>query len=581
MTRAAGGQAKCIGGTRRAVVRSAVDRAGAHPDLVAHALERHLPLGGFEGDPVDARQPRGHDSDSHRSDPSRDGGGGVGPHLHSAPCPPPPRCRSSPSWDVPNVGKSTLFNRLIGERLAIVEDLPGTTRDRVYGTGDWNGRDFTLVDTGGLELEPGTHIEARVQDQARVAMEEADVILFVVDAAAGLAPLDHEVADRLRRASKPTILVINKADNPRLEQEGAEFYALGMDPAITVSAQHGRNSGDLADMIVDALPPAPPAPTEPDWTDVSLSPDELSELAETEMGPPRVAIVGRPNTGKSTFVNRVLGQERMIVSDIPGTTRDPVDTAVVVDDEPMILVDTAGIRRRGSVQGGIERYSVLRSMKAIDRADVGVVMTDAIEGYTAQDAHVVGHVLEAGKGIVLVINKWDVVEKDGHTADAWLKVLRREAPYLAWADIVFASAQTGQRVERILREARRVAEERYRRVPTADLNRVVTDAVRAHPPSHVRNRLGKVLYATQVAVAPPDVRDLRQRPRADPLQLPALPGEPHPRRVRVPGHADPPDLPRPRLRGVGPPLGPAATSIRAGARPSAARALGPARIPHT
>jgi GTP-binding protein len=403
----------------------------------------------------------------------------------------------------PNVGKSTLFNRLLGERLAIVEDLPGTTRDRVYGTGDWNGRDFTLVDTGGLELDPGTDIEARVQVQARVAMEEADVILFVVDAAVGLAPLDHEVADRLRRTSKPTLLVINKADNPRLEQQGAEFYALGMDPAITISAQHGRNTGDLADMIVDALPPAPPEPDEPDWTDETLSPDELSELAETEMGPPRVAIVGRPNTGKSTFVNRVLGEERMIVSDIPGTTRDPVDTAVMVDDEPMILVDTAGIRRRGSVQRGIERYSVLRSMKAIDRGDVAVVMTDAIEGYTAQDAHVVGHVLEAGKGIVLVINKWDAVEKDGHTADAWLKVLRREAPYLAWADIVFASAQTGQRVERILREARRVAEERYRRVPTADLNRVVTDAVRAHPPSHVRNRLGKVLYATQVAVAPP------------------------------------------------------------------------------
>jgi GTPase len=403
----------------------------------------------------------------------------------------------------PNVGKSTLFNRLIGERLAIVEDMPGTTRDRVYGTGDWNGRDFRLVDTGGLELEPGTHIEARVQDQARVAMEEADVILFVVDAVAGLAPLDHEVADRLRRTSKPTIMVINKADNPRLEQEGAEFFALGMAPAITVSAQHGRNTGDLADMIVDALPPAPPTPPAPDWTDESLSPDELTELAETDMGPPRVAIVGRPNTGKSTFVNRVLGQERMIVSDAPGTTRDPVDTAVVVDDSPLVLVDTAGIRRRGSVQQGIERYSVLRSMKAIDRADVAVVMTDATEGYTAQDAHVVGHVLEAGKGIVLVINKWDAVEKDGHTADAWLKVLRREAPYLAWADIVFASAQTGQRMERVLREARRVAEERYRRVPTADLNRVVTDAVRAHPPSHVRNRLGKVLYATQVAVAPP------------------------------------------------------------------------------
>jgi GTP-binding protein len=403
----------------------------------------------------------------------------------------------------PNVGKSTLFNRLIGERLAIVEDVPGTTRDRVYGVAEWNGRRFTVVDTGGLELEPGTDIEARVQVQARVAIEEADVILFVVDAAAGLAPLDHEVADRLRRASKPTILVVNKADNPRREHEAAEFYALGMEPTIAISAQHGRNTGDLADMIVWELPP-------PSEAEASVQPEpgepteeELAELAETEVGPPRVAIVGRPNTGKSTLVNRVLGEERMIVSDVPGTTRDPVDTAVVIDDEPMILVDTAGIRRRGSIDRGIERYSVLRAMKAIDRADVAVVMTDATEGYTAQDAHVVGYVLEAGKGIVLVINKWDAVEKDGHTADAWLKALRQEAPYLAWADIVFASALTGQRMERILREARRVAEERYRRVPTADLNRVVSEAVRAHPPSHVRNRLPKVYYATQAAVAPP------------------------------------------------------------------------------
>ncbi len=402
----------------------------------------------------------------------------------------------------PNVGKSTLFNRLVGQRLAIVEDIPGTTRDRVYGTAEWNGRRFTVVDTGGLELEPGTDIEARVQVQARVAVEEADVILFVVDAAAGLAPLDHEVADRLRRASKPTILVVNKADNPRREQEGAEFFALGMEPTIAVSAQHGRNTGDLADMIVWELPP--PSDAEASGrSEEDLSEEDLAELEETEIGPPRVAIVGRPNTGKSTFVNRVLGQERMIVSDLPGTTRDPVDTVVNVDEEPMILVDTAGIRRRGSIDRGIERYSVLRSMKAIDRADVAIVMTDATEGYTAQDAHVVGYVLEAGKGIVLVLNKWDVVEKDGHTADQWLKALRREAPYLAWADIVFASALTGQRVERILREARRVAEERYRRVPTGDLNRVVADAVRAHPPSHVRNRLPKIYYATQAAVAPP------------------------------------------------------------------------------
>jgi GTPase len=404
----------------------------------------------------------------------------------------------------PNVGKSTLFNRLIGERLAIISDVSGTTRDRVYGTSEWNGRTFTVVDTGGLELDPGSDIEERVQDQARVAVEEADLILFVVDAHVGLAPLDYDVADRLRRADAPVILVVNKGDNPRREAEAVEFTALGIDPSITISAQHGRNTGDLADLIVDHLPPpseretAAPAGERGDLTE-----EELDELAETDLGPPRVAIVGRPNTGKSTFVNRVLGEERMIVSNVPGTTRDPIDTPVQVDGQPLVLVDTAGIRRRGSIEGGIERYSVLRSMKAIDSADVAIVMTDATEGYTAQDAHVVGYVLDAGKGIVLVLNKWDAVEKDEHTADAWLKRLRRDAPYLAWADIVFASALSGQRVERILREALRVAEERYRRVPTGELNRLVMDAVRAHPPSHVKNRLAKILYATQVGVAPP------------------------------------------------------------------------------
>jgi GTP-binding protein len=409
----------------------------------------------------------------------------------------------------PNVGKSTLFNRMVGERAAIVEDTAGTTRDRVYGEAEWNGRRFLMVDTGGLELEPGTSIEERVQDQARVAIEEADVVLFVVDAAAGLAPLDHEVADRLRRAHRPTILVVNKADNPRREAEGAEFYALGFEPAITISAQHGRNTGDLADLIVELLPSASePAEDTADASDASDPDDlptdaELDELAETEFGPPRVAIVGRPNTGKSTLVNRVLGAERMIVSDVPGTTRDAIDAEVTVAGEPLILVDTAGIRRRGSIKGGVERYSVLRSLKAIDRADVAVVLTDAREGFTAQDAHVVGYVLEAGKGLVLVINKWDVVEKDEKTADDWLRSLRRDAPYLEWADIVFASALTGQRVDRILRQARKVAEERYRRVPTADVNRVVADAAMAHPPPTARGKRARILYATQAAVAPP------------------------------------------------------------------------------
>ncbi|HEX2884484.1 MAG TPA: ribosome biogenesis GTPase Der [Candidatus Limnocylindria bacterium] len=405
----------------------------------------------------------------------------------------------------PNVGKSTLFNRLIGERLAIIEDLPGTTRDRVYGTAEWNGRTFTMVDTGGLELEPGSEIEERVQDQARVAIEEADLILFMVDAHAGLAPLDHEVADRLRRADAPVILVVNKGDNPRREAEAAEFYALGFDPAITISAQHGRNTGDLADLIVEHLPPPTEAEAEAAASvhPADLTEEEMAALAEAELGAPRVAIVGRPNTGKSTFVNRVLGEDRMIVSSMPGTTRDPIDTTIQLDGQELVLVDTAGIRRRGSIERGIERYSVLRSMKAIDSADVAIVMTDATEGYTAQDAHVVGYVLEKYKGVVLVLNKWDAVEKDEHTADQWLRRLRRDAPYLAWADIVFASALTGQRVERILREALRVAEERYRRVPTGELNRLIMDAVRAHPPSHVRNKLPKIFYAAQVGVAPP------------------------------------------------------------------------------
>jgi GTPase len=402
----------------------------------------------------------------------------------------------------PNVGKSTLFNRFIGRRLAIVEDVPGTTRDRVYAEAEWNGRRFTLVDTGGLELQPGSQIEARVQDQARIAIDEADLILFVVDAEAGLAPLDHEVADRLRRATKPVILVVNKVDNPIREMEAAEFHALGFEHTAAISAQHGRDTGDLADLVVEHLPPRMDAERQASVS-ADLSDEELAELDEAEIGPPRVAIVGRPNTGKSTFVNRVLGAERMIVSEVPGTTRDPVDTAVQVDGEPMILVDTAGIRRRGSIDRGIERYSVLRAMKAIARCDVAVVMVDATEGYTAQDAHVVGYVLDEGKGLVLVINKWDALEKDGHTADQWLRVLRREAPYLSWADIVFASAKTGQRVERVLQEARRVADERLRRIPTGELNRVVSDAVRANPPSHVRNRLPKILYATQVAVGPP------------------------------------------------------------------------------
>src|ERR687897_552947 len=250
----------------------------------------------------------------------------------------------------PNVGKSTLFNRLIGRRLAIIPEVWGTTRDRVYGTSEWNGRTFTVVDTGGLEIEPGTSIEERVQDQARVAIEEADLVLFVVDAHVGLAPLDHDVADRLRRADAPVILVINKGDNPAREADAVEFYALGFDPAITVSAQHGRNTGDLADLIVDHLPPPSQAEAAASVHPEDMTEEEMAELAEVELGAPRVAIVGRPNTGKSTFVNRVFGSDRMIVSETPGTTRDPIDTTIQLDGQELVLVDTAGIRRRGGIE---------------------------------------------------------------------------------------------------------------------------------------------------------------------------------------------------------------------------------------
>ena len=300
-------------------------------------------------------------------------------------------------------------------------------------------------------------------------------------------------------AHEAGLLVVNKADNPRREHEGGEFYALGFDPTLTISAQHGRNTGDLADEIVDRLPPAAPSVPTPE----AMSDEDLAELAETEMGPPKVAIVGRPNTGKSTFVNRVLGEERMIVSKVPGTTRDPIDTEITLDGR----ADDAHRHRR---------HPPPRRDRPRDRALLGAAQPEGDRprrrgdrhdrcdrGLHRPGCHVVGYVLDAGKGIVLVINKWDAVEKDEFTADRWLKRLRRDAPYLAWADIVFASALSGQRVQRILQEARRVAEERFRRVSTGELNRLVMDAVRAHPPSHVRNRLPKILYATQVAIGPP------------------------------------------------------------------------------
>jgi GTP-binding protein len=446
------------------------------------------------------------------------------------------------------VGKSTLFNRIVGERRAIVEDRARTTRDRLYAVAEWNDRRFVVVDTGGLESRPGDPIEERVQDQARLAIEEADLIVFVVDAAAGLTPADQEVAELLRRASAPVVLAINKADNERLELEGAEFLGLGWEDSFTLSALHGRGTGDLLDAIVAALPPESDeeierkrreAETEElaDRIEAGLGLGPLTDAAEPEEAEegaaaavldesdsmasspeggepvmtdepapiPRIAIVGRPNVGKSSLLNQLLGEERAIVSDIPGTTRDAIDTQLIWGDRELRLVDTAGLRRRGKVASGpaAERYSAVRALKAIGRADVCVLVLDAQDGLTAQDAHVAGYVVEEGVGLVLAINKWDLVEKDEKTFERTVARIRAQAPFLHFAPILAISALTGQRVGRVLDEAVAIAAERRRRVPTAQLNRILADAVARHQPTPVKGRRPRFYYATQAAIEPP------------------------------------------------------------------------------
>jgi GTP-binding protein len=422
----------------------------------------------------------------------------------------------------PNVGKSTLFNRIVGGREAIVEDRARTTRDRLYGEAEWNGRRFVVVDTGGLETEPGDDIEAKVQEQARLAIAEADVICFVVDAISGLNPADAEAAEILRSARAPVLVAANKADNNARELESLEFHQLGWERLFPVAAIHGRGVADLLDELVLALPPESAEETArgaqeavaDEIADVAqFGPDgqplDESEWALVDAGadePPAIAFVGRPNVGKSSLLNALLGEERMIVSDIPGTTRDAIDTRVQYGRTEVVLIDTAGIKRRGKVASGpaAERYSTLRSLRAIGRADVAVVLIDGVEGLTAQDAHIAGYVVEEGRGLVVAVNKWDAVEaKTGQTFDRYSEWIRNEAPFLDFAPIVSISAKTGQRVARVLELAVDAWGERRRRIPTAELNRVIAAAGdRANPPA-IKGRRPKILYATQVGVAPP------------------------------------------------------------------------------
>src|SRR5213080_3828612 len=412
----------------------------------------------------------------------------------------------------PNVGKSTFFNRMIGERVAVVEDIPGTTRDRIYGDTDWNGREFTLIDTGGLEFgsipvgqvgltgQPGDLME-HVQAQAELAIEEADVIIFMVDARSGITAADEEVAEQLRRTHKPVILAANKADSATRRQDAVEFYTLGLGEPITISSLQGTGTGDLLDLIVEALPPE----------------DEEAENVEDE-DVVRVAIIGRPNVGKSSLLNAVLGFERAIVSEVPGTTRDAIDTEIEFKDRKLILIDTAGIRRRGKVGPGVEKFSVLRSTRAIERSDVAMLLIDASEGLDAQDTNIAGEIQDQAKGVVVVVNKWDLAqaqrraEREGNfphpdeeieSAEAYRRIIAEGLKFIPYAPIVFASAKTGYHVKGLLETVLNVADMRYLRVPTSRLNELVQEAVRRHNPPVTNNKALKIYYVTQTRVNPP------------------------------------------------------------------------------
>jgi len=382
-----------------------------------------------------------------------------------------------------NVGKSTLFNRIVGRRLAIVEDLPGTTRDRLYADTEWQGRVFALVDTGGLVLGSDDDLLARVRMQAQQATADADVIIFLTDVLDGVTATDQEIVDILRRTQKPIILAVNKVDTAQRRMDVVDFYSLGLSEVYAISALHGTGVADLLDAMVASFP-------------------ETREKEEEEAAL-KIAIVGRTNVGKSSLLNALLREERVIVSKIPGTTRDAIDTSLRWHGQQVLLIDTAGIRKRGKVVPGVEKYSVLRALKAIDRADVALLLIDATEGVTAQDAHIAGYILEAGKSVVVVVNKWDLLPKDSTTMDVYREHVYHQLKFIPYAPIVFVSALTRQRIDQVLETAIRVHQQRYQRIPTHELNDIVQESIARHrPPSKAGKRL-TFYYATQPAVDPP------------------------------------------------------------------------------
>ena len=401
----------------------------------------------------------------------------------------------------PNVGKSTLFNRLIGERLAIVDDVPGTTRDRLIAESNWAGYDFFVVDTGGIDptkqraqepLSVGSKEFIRdIREQAELAMSEADVILLLVDAMQGVTQADRELVDLLRRrqntvegaSQTPVLLVANKAESKTAWLGSMDFYSLGLGEPYAISAIHGTGTGDLLDAVVEHFPHA----IDDDTEDTSI----------------KVAIVGKPNAGKSSLLNKLVGQERMIVSNIPGTTRDSIDTKITFEDQAFTLIDTAGIRKRGAIEPGVEKYSVLRAMKSIERCDIAVLVIDAESGITAQDTHIAGFIKDAWKSVILVVNKWDLIEKDSYTAIEFENRIRQELNFLPYVPIVFISAQTGQRVHQLLPLVMEVQKERLFKMTTSQLNKVLVDAQDKHQAPSGTGKPFHIYYGTQVRSEPP------------------------------------------------------------------------------
>lgn len=381
-----------------------------------------------------------------------------------------------------NVGKSTLLNRLAGRRIAITEDLPGTTRDRIFAPVSWRGSQFSVVDTGGLILQPLSTLAQEINEQVQAAIDDADIIIFLVDVKEGVTPVDQEIAGRLRQVAKPLIVAVNKADNERLEAQAVEFFELGLAEPVIISAYHGRGISELLDRVVTLLPPTPPP-----------VPAEAAAI--------KVAIIGRANVGKSTLLNALLGEERAIVDEAPGTTRDAIDTPFDFEGQSVVLIDTAGIRRRGRIVPGLERYSVIRSLRAIDRADIVLVVIDGAEMVTAQDAHVAGLVIEAAKGIILVVNKWDLVK--GVSRAEFADIVKGRLKFAPYAPVLCVSAKMGQGVAEIMPEVSRVYQERGKRIATTEVNSMLKEALTKHRPPRKGKRQLKILYATQAEVNPP------------------------------------------------------------------------------